>query len=150
VKPVLQALIIADHLYRDGASGKWVISGTFNRIFRREQEQKPVVLESLEGAQKIDARGFIRAGSPHVFISLTDVEGETPLELRYVDLGDDFKAIMEVEFVVTSQDRLATVEIGMPIPPLPIPHAGVYALELLSAGEPLGSLRITAEVTTGD
>jgi hypothetical protein len=98
----------------------------------------------------VDATKLIRAGSPFVFISLTDIEDQIGLQLRYVALDDDYKVLMEAELAVTSKDRLETVEIGLPLPPLPIPREGVYALELLWNNELLGSLRITATITTGD
>ncbi len=39
-------------------------------------------------------------------------------------------------------DRLATVEVSLPLPALPTPHAGVYALELLCGDVLLGSHRV--------
>src|SRR5436309_3475605 len=34
-KPVLQAMVLADHVYQDRLSGKFIISGTFGRITMR-------------------------------------------------------------------------------------------------------------------
>ena len=41
-KPVLQALVLADHVYQDKTTGKMVIAGTFNRlhVFRRDGSQR--------------------------------------------------------------------------------------------------------------
>jgi len=48
---------------------------------------------------------------------------------------------------VSSDDPLKTVEAILPVPPLPTPHPGVYALELYCDDESLGALRVTAVET---
>ncbi len=45
---------------------------------------------------------------------------------------------------IESDDPLASIDFAIPVPPLPIPHEGVYALELHSCDEIIGILRITA------
>lgn len=149
-KPVLQALVLADHIYQDKTTGKMVIAGTFNRlnVFKRDPaaenkpEQQPV------GPRKLGAAEICRVGSPWAYISLTEVRGSVPLELRYVDLSDN-AVMLRVELSVKSGSPLDTTEVTVPLPVLPTPHPGTYALELLSNDEPLGSHRITvAEMPT--
>ena len=42
-KPLLQALILADHVYQDAQTGKKVIAGTFNQLFFFRQD-KPMLV----------------------------------------------------------------------------------------------------------
>jgi hypothetical protein len=153
-KPVLQALVLADHVYQDKASGKMVIAGTFNRlhVFRHgaPRDGAPVPAgdeeRSAEAARKLRYRDICKAGSPWAYVSLTEIHGTAPLELRYVDLSDN-NVMLRVEFSVKSDSPLATVEVPVPMPVLPTPHPGSYALELFANGEPLGSHRVIVSET---
>lgn len=157
-KPLLQALLLADHVYKDAFSGKMVIAGTFNRvILLKDQEAEtgegdPQSSDELarqaEGLRKLRAHEVMRAGSPFAYISLTDVRGKVPLELRYVDLTDN-RVILTVRFDVSSDTPLATIEQVIQMPPFLAPHEGVFALELLHDNEPLGSHRVTVDVAPG-
>jgi hypothetical protein len=160
-KPVLQALLIADKVYQD-LSGKKIIAGTFNRLIGLQRPQ-PTQADGADETGEVGAHTgatspddaprrrpmspaeVLKAGSPSVYISLTDVVGKVRFTLRYVDLRDN-SALLEVSFDLEGKDRLATNEVVLPVPPLPIPHEGVFALELLCADELLGSHRITATV----
>jgi len=142
-KPVLQALLLADHVYQDKDTGKKVIAGTFNQLNLsklkappKDAEQAPMVPRRLSPGE------VSRMGNPTAFISLTDVRGPTDLQLRYVDLADNGVLLM-IQFQVSSDDPLKTVEAILPVPPLPTPHPGVYALELHYDDEALGALRVT-------
>lgn len=177
--PVLQALVLADHIYQDKITGKKIIAGTFNRVcfarMKRPPEQQgfepnadeqpepspfdstsetamPSFAPSSEGgpppgARRMTAADVQKAGSPYAFVSLTDVHGTVPLEMRYRDLATE-AILFGISFQVASEDPLDTVEAVVPVPPLPTPHAGAFALELLTNGEPLGALRITAVDTS--
>lgn len=149
-KPILQALVLADHVYKDALTGKMIIAGTFNQVFftqpSTEAEQSDKNVENIEqaGARKMNWHEVVKAGSPFAYISLTNVRGEVPLELRYVDLDDNL-AIICSQFCVRASSPLDTVEAVIQLPPLPTPHAGIYALELLADNEPLGSHRVTVQ-----
>ena len=150
LKPMLQALVLADHIYKDAFTGKMVIAGTFNRVLfpgkalRETAEQARDNVEQPPGQpRKLEWHEVARMGSPFAYISLTEIRGTIPIELRYVDL-DDNVVMMRVELSVTTRSPLDTAEIVVQLPPLPTPHAGVYALELLTENEPLGSHRVTA------
>lgn len=145
-KPVLQALILADHVYQDKETGKKIIAGTFNRLSLTKVKPKtppPDPEQAAKAPRQLSAAEVRRPGSPTAFVSLTDVHGQTDLELRYVDLSDG-RVLLGAKFRVQSDNPLNTVESLVPMPPLPVPHPGVYALELLYENEPLGSLRVTA------
>jgi hypothetical protein len=143
LKPVLQALIVADRVYRDAGSGKHIIAGTFNRVLIVRNPSPPKEQQQGEATKLY---GGLNSGSPYAFISLTDVRGDTKLTLRYVDLQDN-NALFQGEASVNAKSPLDTVEIVLPLPMLPMPHPGVYALELLCNEEPIGSLRIMAVET---
>ena len=66
------------------------------------------------------------------------------MHLRYVDLQTD-KVLIDADLQVHCDDPLQTRELVVPLPPLPKPAPGVYALELLCEEEPLGSLRVTVD-----
>lgn len=156
-RPVLQALVLADSVYQD-TSGKMIIAGTFNRfqIFRPEASHNNPSEPAQEAEQpsgslrKLDARDICKVGSPWAYVSLTEVRGTVPLELRYVDLSNNV-VMLRAELSVKSNSPLDTVEIRVQLPVLPMPHLGTYALELLSNDELLGSHRVTvAETPTPD
>src|SRR3990167_1130105 len=129
VRPMLQALLLADHVYQDKDSGKKVIAGTFNvlNLFKpkppSEDSDRPA-----EGPRQVSVKEIMKAGSPSAFISLTEIREPTDLELRYVDLSNN-AVLIGAKFRVTCHDPLATVEAIVLLPPLPAPHSGVYALE---------------------
>jgi len=147
VKPVLQSLILADHIYQDAATGKKIIAGTFNKLFFRRQdassEQKHVVDEST-GEKRVLVQGGMQLGSPYAYVSLTEVRGEVKCALRYVDLEED-RPLLQCEFQIDSNDPLQTIEIILPLPPLPTGKAGIHSLELICNDEPIGSLRVHVE-----
>ena len=148
VKPILQALLLADHVYQDKLSGKTVIAGIFNNlnIFKLKPS------EASEGTQFIDPRKILRSGSPYCYINLISVRGNLPLELRYVDLKDNAVLMyLNFNFEAPKPDPLKNIEIIIPIPILPVPHPGSYVLELLTDNELIGSHRINAiEQNTGE
>jgi hypothetical protein len=140
VKPTLQALLVADHVYTDKTTGKKIIAGVFHRIWFA----KPKTIErSEEGKIEIKVPpGGMQAGSPFCYISLTEVRGSQKFTLRYVHLNED-KSIFSGEFQVNGSSPIETLEVVVPLPPLVAAQAGVFALELLWNDEPLGSHRIS-------
>jgi len=142
VKPVLQALILAEHVYED-KSGKKVIAGTFNRIIvtRRKEDQQV----DDKGRELIEAGGTV---APQAYISLTDVCDDTKLGIQFVSLTLN-QVIFETEVTVRCDDRLSSVEIVLPLPRLEnrIRTSGSYAFEVVCEGEILGSHRLTAVVS---
>jgi len=138
VTPVLQALVLAEKVYED-RSGKKIIAGTFNRVVLRADKPREQVLP--DGTKQTLLKGGMHAGSPSAYISLTDVARETRLSLQFVNLTKNV-VLFGTELHVTCEDRLATVEIIVPLPPLNVPEEGSYAFEVVCEGEILGSHRI--------
>jgi hypothetical protein len=142
VKPVLQALVIAEHIYQD-ITGKKVIAGTFNRVnFTRKPLTRQI--ERPDGSQAMILPGGMQSGSPFAYVNLTDVHENTKLLFRFVNLTKN-EVLFVNEAVVSSKDRLQSIELVLPLPLLPIHEEGVYAFEVVSEGEILGTYRIAAE-----
>ncbi len=159
--PVLQALLVADQIFQDQATGKFVICGIFGTIFFIPNEgglpneaaaSQPVggnVGEGGPGVPDIHQPGphpmplnlYIRAGSPYAYVSLTEIHGQRSFELRYADLNEN-TILFTFEFKVDCRNPLETVQLSLPLPVLPVPHEGIFVLELLCEGEMLGSHRI--------
>lgn len=123
IKPVLQALVLADHIYIDSKTGKKIIAGTFNH------------LSSAQFPSQFSRSTF-------AFISFTEVRGDTSIVLRYVDLASGDILLELKDLQVRSNDPLATVEMVVEVPRFPMPHEGVFAFEVLAGEEMLGFLRI--------
>lgn len=173
--PVLQAMLLADQVYQDRGTGKYVICGIFSAIHftpkddaaGRDRAAGPAGGANGNGDGSGDAMsdyagetgaGFepspplpapvpiarlVRAGSPFAYVSLTELQGTRKFELHYVDLAEN-NVLFGTAFEVSCRDPLETIQITVPLPPLPIPHEGVYVLELLCEGELLGSHRVLA------
>ena len=133
-KPILKALVVADHVYKDVTTGKTIVCGIFHKILVRAPQQLPIQMEHMQG-------GF-SAGSPFAYVSITDADGKHQFSLRYVDLSTDH---VYFDFTVGTdcKDPLETIDLSIALPPLPT-GIGVYALELLwKTNDPMGSFRIT-------
>ena len=144
MKPILQALLLADRVYCDKATGKHIVSGIFHHYWFKKQQAREKTVE-VDGIEQTAVRlqDVIQAGSPFVYISLTDVRGKVRCILRYVNLQTD-QPLFQTEFDIECSDPLTTIELAFPVPSLPR-VAGVHALELLCNDEPVGSHRIVVK-----
>jgi hypothetical protein len=138
VKPVLQALVLAERVWRT-EDGRFIIAGTFQGIGIRKP-QPPKDSKEASGPEIISGNV---PGSPYAYISLTDVCDGTKLELQFVSLTRN-KVLFEQEITIESKDRLRVVEVLAALPPIRVPEPGVYAFEVVCEGEILGSSRISA------
>jgi hypothetical protein len=143
VKPVLQALVVADHVYQDQQTGKKVICGTFN-TFRFSRKPPVNEMQAPDGTKQTVIAGGGQSGSPYAYVNLTDVCDGTKLRLQFVNLNKN-AVLFGTELTIGNTNRLATIELVFPLPRLPIQEAGAYALELVCDGDTIGSYRITAE-----
>lgn len=142
-KPVLQALVLAERVYQD-VSGKKIIAGTFNRVSVRSRGALVEEQTAPDGKVTKFVAGGMHGGSPYAYISLTDVVDGTSLVLQFVDLNRN-RVLLETRFEIANHhDRLATIELVVPLPLLPIPQPGTYAFEVVCEGDILGSHRIVA------
>jgi hypothetical protein len=111
VKPVLQALLLADRIYED-KSGKKIIAGTSNRWLFKKGEAKPQTVV-VDGEGRFLIPGGAQAGSPSVYISLTNIRRTVNCILRYVNLEQD--AVLRPLFR-DQDDWLLVPERQIPLP----------------------------------
>lgn len=144
MKPVLQALVLAERVY-EVVGGQKVIAGTFNGVkLRRRVPEQPV---PGEGGKAVLVGGAM--GSPWAYISLTDVCNNTELQLQFVSLSRNV-VLFETKLIVQCDNRLATVEVIVALPLLQLPEPGTYSFEVVCEGEVIGSHRVIAKLADDD
>jgi hypothetical protein len=169
-KSVLQSIILAEHVYEDRATGKKIIAGIFHRLTRIKPPGKPMPkpatapIQAAPSAPQAPApsprsgtpdiaqqerviqipMSGLTAGSPFLYLSLTELYGPSTFLLRFVSLADG-AVLFHSELKANAPNPLETVEAVVALPPLSPPNSGVYALELLQNNELLGSLRIVVD-----
>lgn len=143
MKPVLQSLLLADKIYEDKATGKKVVAGIFNRLLLIPGVKAQRMTDDA-GNESVRVPGGMQPGSPSAYVSITDFQGAASFLLRYVDLSDS-KILLQTGLQISCTNPLETIEVVLPMPVLPTPHKGVYALELLCEDEPIGSVRIVVD-----
>jgi hypothetical protein len=141
MKPVLQALVLAERVYEDKSSGKKIIAGTFNLV--RIGMPSPEEVELPDGRKQRVIRGGTDPGCPSVYVSLTDVVDGTEISLQFVNMSKN-QVMFTMGIRIESADRLATVEIVAHLPPFArvVREAGTFSLDVVWKGEILGSHRV--------
>lgn len=139
MRPTVQAILLADKVYVDRGS-KHIICGVFNALgFKRAPDATKSGPDEIKAGKK-NLLEIQDVGNPWAYISLTNVKGKTPLELRFESLTGD-RVFFSTEFEVTCEDPLASVELTLPVPRLP--HvSGTYVLDLLYEQTSIGSHRV--------
>jgi hypothetical protein len=148
-KPTLQAMVLADHVYRDASTGKFIIAGTFSALCQGQQKpvpQDPARPSEMSGPRQTFANPMGKAGSPYLYLALTGVHGRVSLGMRYINLADS-SVLIEGQIDITAADPVAITEHSFPLPMLPI-SPGQFSLDLLYEGEILGSWRVTVKQQT--
>lgn len=142
MKPVLQALVLAERVYQD-ITGKKVIAGTFGGV---KFSRKPPIVEIVgpDGQKQQAIMGGMMVGSPAAYVSLTDVCDGTTIEIQFLNLTKNL-VLFGTAITIPHVDRLSNVELVLPLPVLPITEAGIYALEVLCEGGILGACGVVAE-----
>ena len=174
--PILQSLLLADHVYRDQVTGKHIICGIFSTIFfsPNPPQNQPFAQtgpgQGGAGGDQHDGPGsgngngngsnqppksqpiqnLMQAGSPYVYFSVTELKERKMFEVRYVDLHDN-RSLFQAEVQIECDDPLKTIEVSLPLPRLPLValEERSYALEVLCEGQLLGSHRVLARITPG-
>ena len=123
--PLCLALVLADDIYRDTASGKRTILGTFSVIFSPEMP--------------------VTQGQLAVYCALTDGHGKTTIDLKLVRIDNDnmtdepiAEARGEVDFV----DPRMVVELDLKLRGIVFPSAGEYRFQIIGNGELLMERRL--------
>lgn len=149
VKPILQALLLAERIYEINPTAQKIIVGTFNQITLSSSHPSRIV-EQGDGTKAAFVRGG-NAGDPWVYISLTDVNAGTKVSLQFVDIALN-EVLFSSESTITKASKLHTIEMVLQLPSLgPFVHgrSGPFSFDVLWDGEILGSHRIFLVDETG-
>jgi hypothetical protein len=146
MKPVLQALILAERVYED-VSHKKIIVGTFSTILIAPI--RDVIEEQADETKFRLIPGGTDPGCPSVYVSLTDVVDGTEIVIQVANLTKNLVLFQSPTMRLTPNSRISSVEIIAPLPPLSpfITEAGNYSLDVIWKGEILGSYRIFVQET---
>jgi hypothetical protein len=132
LKPSIQALLLADDVSEDPVTRKLTVTGIFD------------VIEVQRPATHFTAPAYL-------FLALKDVLGQIEVVVHYVDLRDHRVLVQYTRLIAQHHDRLATAVTALRLcAGIPVPHPGVYAFELHTGNELLGSIRVEAVVLNED
>ena len=110
--PSIVAMLLCDHVITEAGSNKKTLIGVFDRW---------QLLKFPE-----------RLGTFWIYARLTDAEGKYVFKLRFVYLDED-KFLMEAKTEeITAADRLASCELALPVPLMPVEKPGRYEIQLLA------------------
>jgi hypothetical protein len=122
VTPVLVAAIVCDVAVADPSTQKKNLIGIFDRVFvEKFPTKRPISL----------------------YIKVTDAEGYYQTEVRYIQVSPG-KILAKAEGELNSKNRLASIDLIVPFPPLPIPEEGRYEFQIWANSIFLGSTFIDA------
>jgi len=124
--PILQAFVLADHVYTDAESGKRIVAGTFGQIRSRSFPTKHL--------------------PSYAFLVLTEFVGNAALRLRFVRARDNTVLMQSGEIEIDCDDPLAVLDFSIAIPLIPLPEEGLYYFECYVAESLIGSIRLQASL----
>ena len=111
--PTPLALLIADHIYQDRATGNWIVAGTFNTILTRRLPFP----RSLE-----------------IFFQVTGISRPVELRLR-VERASDGAPMIDIGGPITATDPLQVHTQKVRLLGLPFTEEGKYWVQLVSQQE---------------
>lgn len=120
--PVALALIVCDSVYREPATGKYTLLGTFSAIGGKDF---PLVHDRL-----------------WIYVALTDGRGPTELSLRIVDVEEEREPVAHATFRIVLQDPRAVAEVTCELKKLRFTAPGEYRVQLFSGQDPLMERRL--------
>ncbi|HEX3999698.1 MAG TPA: hypothetical protein VHX65_14185 [Pirellulales bacterium] len=123
--PYPLAMVICDAIWRDPATGKRFLLGSFSVL---HATQFPILHASMA-----------------VHVALTNGHGRMPIQIRLVDDEESRDALWLAEGEVDFPDPRGTVEIDFMLPPVGFPVAGVYRFQFFAGGQFLMERRIFVE-----
>lgn len=146
MKPVLQAILVAEKVYSIEGGGKAIV----NTIHSLTVPDRSTEGDDSDDAGKRLVKGG-HAGPPWIYFSITDVCTGTILTLQFINLTRNV-VIFEKMVTVKSANRLGTIEVALGLPDIVeyIEDQCVFAFEIVCEGEIIGSHRIRATVATED
>ncbi len=132
--------MLAERIYED-KSGKKIIAGTFNQLLIGKMPLPAVF--NADGTETRVVPGGTDLGCPAAYVSLTDVVDGTEITLQMVHVSKNM-VLFQSGLRIALMDRLATVELIAPLPPINIftLEVGTYSLDVLWQNEIVGSHRL--------
>ena len=120
--PSVLAMIIADLVHRDPATGKFSILGTYSAI----------------------GSATFPCTHPYmvVYLAMTDGRGQTPMKMRLIDAEEAREPVFESETTLDFSAPTQVIEVTFFEPTIVFPEPGEYSLQLFGAGEFLGERRV--------
>jgi len=109
------AFLVADQVYCDQGSNKYIIAGTFHQL---NISAFPSVFHKTVG----------------VFIKLANFAGSAHLQLVFEDRSTGEALMRTRALEISSKNPHLPVELALEVPPLPLPRAGRYSFKLLVDG----------------
>ena len=122
VVPVLVAALVCDVAVPDPSTGKKNLIGIFDRVYVGK---------------------FSTTRPMSLYMKVTDAEGDYELEARYVQISSG-KVLARAEGELHSKNKLASIDLIVPFPPLLIPKEGRYEFQIWANSIFLGSTFIDA------
>ncbi len=112
--PACNALVIADHVYRDAETGKWIIAGVFSTI---TVTAVPYLHPRME-----------------VFFQVTNIAGKADLRFRieHADSGDQ---LLDFGGAIAAESPLDVHEHKIALEGIPFRKPGKYWIQVVSAEE---------------
>jgi hypothetical protein len=137
--PVLQAIVLAEHIYQT-SDGRKIICGTFNQLVKQIVPHKVIVRDGETSKQAIPSgRNSV---APSLFVSLTNVVNETRITVQFASLKRN-EVVFATDLDISTEDRLGTCEIIFQLPNLnSFIQEDVYVIEVVCEEEIIGSLRL--------
>jgi hypothetical protein len=120
--PDVLAMVLADTVLHEVASGKFYINGTYSVIFANDF---PVVYPLIV-----------------VYLAITNGHGPTPIKVRLVDVDESREPIFETEGVIEFSDPLQVLETVFAARGVRFPEPGEYRLQVFGAGQFLRERRL--------
>ena len=116
------ALIVCDHVHRDGGSGKYTLLGTFSMVFANKF---PASHQSIA-----------------IFIAVTDGRGTVPTTIKLIDLNEERPPVLSITGTIRFDDPTQVIEQSFVTPTLQFPEPGDYRLQMLAGDELIMERRI--------
>ena len=122
VVPLLVAVLMCDAAVEDPSTGKKSLIGVFDLLYVKEfPTQRPISL----------------------YFKIADAEGLYKFDVRYVQVNTG-KLLAQAEGELTANDRLASYDLHLPFPPLPLPEIGRYEFQIRANSMFLGATSMRA------
>lgn len=122
VVPVVVAALVCDVAVADPSTRKHNLIGIFSRI---------------------NVATFPTSRPVSVYIKLADAEGRYEFDIRFVQVSSG-QVLAGAQGELTITDRLASTDLHISFPPLPIPSEGRYEFQIWANSVFLGSTSIYA------